>query len=151
MAVGAVQGKSDNPILLRQKAAVLAGLEKPEAETEKKEILVFTQKSEASRIVATAPVKVKPVQEQSTAVAGSLQSTPLFEYANKTKTDYNANQALFNFESSVASSKLTKPSESNSSGNKKDQGNQFLSSHKTIEDLRYEKLMEGDISDIGIA
>ena len=150
MAVGAIHEKNDNPILLRQKAAIAERLEKPEAEAKEKEFLVFAEKSEASKVAAAAPIKIKPVQEQATAVAGSLQTTPLFEYANRVKTEYNANQTLFNFESSVAANRLTKPSGSNSSGDKKDEGNQFTSAHKTIQDLRYEKLMEGDIEDIEI-
>ena len=148
MAVGAVQEPKENPILLRQKLALAERREK--AEANEKEVLVFAQQTETAKTAATAPVKVKPVVEHVTAVAGSLQTTPLFEYANKTKSEYNANQALFNFENSVASSKLTKPSGSHSSGDKKDQGNQFTSAHKSIEDLRYEKLLEGDIEDIEI-
>jgi len=147
MAVEAIQGGKNNPILLKERLANAERLEKSEAKAEQ-EVLVFAKGAEASKKVATATAVTKPVQEQATAVAGSLQTTPLFEYANKSKTEYNANQALFNFENSVASTKLTKPSGSNSSGDKKDEGNQFTSAHKSIEDLRYEKLMEGDTEDI---
>ncbi|MCQ2958315.1 MAG: hypothetical protein MJ180_05380 [Candidatus Gastranaerophilales bacterium] len=145
-AVGLKTDNTDyNALLLKRRLANADELEKDESTKSQPERMIFAKKAEFAPNLHKATAQVKTIQEHTGAVAGSLSNTPLFDQSNKTRTNFDANQMLFSYKSSVESSKLTEPAGSNHSGDKHHDGNQFTSAHKKIEDLRYEKLMEGDI------
>ena len=110
------------------------------------EVLLFQKKAEYASVAPKITEVSKPVAEQAR-VATAAVNKPLFVFqqTGERTVSYTAG-ALF---ANLATSSGLKPSEQgSSSGDKKDNGNTFISAHKDLSDIRREAFEDGEVRNI---
>lgn len=150
VAIAPVQARTtekSNLLSLASLRRIQAGEEDTKStmpENEKPEVLLFGQKQQFAKALPTATSIHTPVAEQAKATAVSV--TPLFDFGKSTSAGERniAQTALFTSSNIATSSGLTSPEKNSGSGDKKDGGNQYLSAHKTLNDVRLEALEKDD-------
>ena len=136
-----------NPILPKTQAnEETAYAEEFSTESTKPEIMLFAKKAEYSSEAPKMTAVSKPTFEHTGAAAATTQTTPaLFTTNSEGRFVVSAGASHATGSTTELASALSGAESNEKGGDKKQEGNSFLSAHKNIVDTRQEALEKDDI------
>jgi len=136
-----------NPILLREAKREEVPVDEQSTETIKPaEIMLFTKKAEYSSEAPKITAVSKPTFEHTGAAAATTQTTPaLFTTNSEGRFVVSAGASHATGSTTELASALAGAEGNSRGGDKKEEGNSFLSAHKNIVNTRQEALEKDDI------